>query len=310
MKSPLTSIVKTYYKLSHWGKILLFVLLLLIVVVFFGQFKKKASEGFEIQTPLTIKSGQEVYDDFYVQIYDYLVFNNMKDDYEIGEIINSTHPTSESIILDIGSGTGHHVATLASKGYNVLGIDTSDAMVKKAKENYPQYSFQTGDALRAMQFEPDSFTHILCLYFTIYYMQDKNAFFRNCMRWLKSGGFLILHVVNREEFDPILPPGNPLLLVSPQRYSKERITTTQIKFNDMSYSSKFELEPESNKAFFHEKFKMDDSGQVRKNEHVMYMESDTDIITMAQNAGFIIQGKIDLINCHYEYQYLYILVKP
>jgi SAM-dependent methyltransferase len=307
----LSSIVKTYYKLSYWGKILLFVLLLLIVVVFFKQFKKNNNnEGFDIQNQLTVKSGQEVYDDFYVQIYDYLVFNNMKDDYEIGEIINSTHPTSESIILDIGSGTGHHVATLASKGYNVLGIDTSENMVKKAKENYPQSSFQVGDALKAMQFEPNSFTHILCLYFTIYYMQDKNVFFSNCMRWLKSGGFLILHVVNREEFDPILPPGNPLLLVSPQRYSKERITTTKIKFNDMSYSSKFELESDSNKAFFREKFKMDDSGKIRKNEHVMFMEPETDIITMAQNAGFIVQGKIDLINCHYEYQYLYILVKP
>ncbi len=40
------------------------------------------------------------------------------------------------------------------------------------------------------------------------------------------------------------------------------------------------------------------------------MNSENDIINMAQNSGFLIQGKIDLMNCAYEYQYLYILVKP
>jgi hypothetical protein len=39
------------------------------------------------------------------------------------------------------------------------------------------------------------------------------------------------------------------------------------------------------------------------------METETRILTQAQDAGFIIQGKIDLMNCAYENQYLYILVK-
>ena len=40
------------------------------------------------------------------------------------------------------------------------------------------------------------------------------------------------------------------------------------------------------------------------------MESITDILNLAQNAGFIIQGQIDLVKCAYEYQYLFILQKP
>ena len=40
------------------------------------------------------------------------------------------------------------------------------------------------------------------------------------------------------------------------------------------------------------------------------MNSEDDIVNMAQDAGFIIQGKIDLLDCAYENQYLYILVKP
>ena len=44
------------------------------------------------------------------------------------------------------------------------------------------------------------------------------------MDWLMPGGYLIVHLVDRESFDPILPPGNPLYVVSPQKYAKERIT--------------------------------------------------------------------------------------
>ena len=40
------------------------------------------------------------------------------------------------------------------------------------------------------------------------------------------------------------------------------------------------------------------------------MNTENDIINMAQDAGFLVQGKIDMVNSAYEYQYLYILVKP
>ena len=37
-------------------------------------------------------------------------------------------------ILDIGCGTGRHSIELAKRGYNVTGIDLSDAMLIRAKE--------------------------------------------------------------------------------------------------------------------------------------------------------------------------------
>ena len=79
---------------------------------------------------------------------------------------------------------------------------------------------------------------------------------------------------------------------------------------DRDYVSNFDYQPDQNMAFFREKFVNKETGVVRKNEHHLYMETEDAILTMAQNAGFIVQGKIDLIKCHYEYQYLYILVKP
>jgi len=310
INNPLTSITNLYNKSSNWGKILFFVLLLLLVVAVFKPMQLQGKEGFEQQETFLLKTNDDLYDKFYAEIYDELVFNNLKDDYEVGEIINKTDVTSQSIILDIGSGTGHHVAKLKEQGFNAIGVDKSTSMVEKSKQSFPDYKFLTGDVEVSSLFKPNSFTHILCLYFTIYYMKDKNAFFQNCMNWLTPGGYLVLHLVERDNFDPILPPGNPFLLVSPQRYAKERITQTKLIFNDMEYTSNFSLDNNKNIATFEEKFKNTDTGKVRKNEHTLYMDTDNDILTMAQNNGFIVHGKIDLISVAYEYQYLYILTKP
>lgn len=309
INSSIKSISNIYNKMSNFGKILIFISLFLILIVLFKSINTTNKEGYEQNDSFLFKQDSEIYDDFYADIYDYLVFNNLKNNYEIGEIKNKLEPNSKSVILDVGCGTGHHVDKLSQYGLNVIGIDKSSSMISKAKENYPNYNFVVGDVLDPSKFNNNNFTHIICLYFTIYYFEDKMKFFNNCMEWLFPGGTLIVHLVNRDKFDPILPPGNPLYIVSPQKYSKERITKTKITFNDFVYYSNFELEPEKDIATFHEKFKFN-TGKVRKQEHKLYMNSENDIINMAQDAGFLVQGKVDLVNCAYEYQYLYILVKP
>ena len=309
MQTTIKSLGAAYNKSSLWCKILIFIsLLLLLILVFKGLPSSK--EGFEQRDKFLIKTGPEIYDNFYASIYDYLVFNTLKNDYEIGQIINQSSPSSKSRILDVGCGTGHHVASIGSKGLDVIGIDISPSMIEKAKENFPDYKFKVANALNGSEFESDYFTHILCMYFTIYYFPDKTQFFNNCFNWLMPGGYLIVHLVDRDRFDPILPPGNPLMYVSPQRYAKERITSTKVKFTDFSYSADFKFDNGNNKAYFTEKIKNDGDGKVRKNEHILYMPDVQEIVDEAQASGFIVEGKIDLLQCQYEYQYLYIFVKP
>jgi SAM-dependent methyltransferase len=259
------SIINIYNKLSCFGKILIFMAVLLILIVFFKSFSITKKEGFQQTDNFLFKTGDEVYDNFYASIYDYLVFNNLKNNYEIGSIINSTSPDETSVIVDIGSGTGHHVSNFASKGLNIMGIDISPSMVEEAKSNFPEYNFEVGDAMDASQLKYNSVTHILCLYFTLYYFKDKRQFFDNCMDWLMPGGYLIVHLVDRDRFDPILPPGNPLYIVSPQKYAKERISKTKITFNDFVYDSNFNIDKENEIATFDEKFKFNDV-KVRKKQ--------------------------------------------
>ena len=304
----LKSLTIFYEKLSTFGKILLFIALLLVVIVFFKSITP-LKEGMTVSKDFLFKQGNDVYDDFYVNIYDYLVFSGVKNDYEVGTIINSTTPTEISIIADIGCGTGHHTASLSEKNLKVIGVDISPSMIKKAHDNFPNDNFQVGDALDNGLFKMNSLTHVLCLYFTIYYFKDKRHFFDNVMDWLMPGGFLIVHLVDRETFDPILPPGNPLYIVSPQKYAKERITKTKVIFDDFVYNANFDLDENNNIATFGEKFKFKD-GHTRKQEQKLYMEDTSTIVNMAQDCGFILHGKIDMVKCAYENQYLYIFIKP
>jgi SAM-dependent methyltransferase len=297
-----------YNKLSNFGKILVFIAFLLLAIMFFKSIIP-VKEGMVTSEKFLFKQGDAVYDEFYANIYDYLVFSGIKNDFEIGEIINNTKPSETSIIADIGCGTGHHVRSLNDKHLNVVGIDISPSMIEVAKKNAPDANFRVGDALDNGLFKLNSLTHILCMYFTIYYFKDKRHFFDNAMDWLMPGGYLIVHLVDRESFDPILPPGNPLYVVSPQKYAKERITKTKVTFDDFVYSANFDLDKDNNVASFDEKFKFND-GNVRKQQQKLYMEDTSAIVNIAQECGFIIKEKINLVKCAYENQYLYVFVKP
>ena len=257
----------------------------------------------------SIKYGTDIYDEFYVDIYDDLVFSKMKDDFEISEFIKYTNPTTQSYILDIGSGTGHHVKHLNEYGYKTIGIDSSNAMVTKAKKTYPDMTYIQGDVLETLAFEAGKFTHITCLYFTVYYIKNKRQFFDNCIRWLQPGGFLAIHLVNRDRFDPVIPASSPFSIVSPQHYAKKRITTSKVIFDQFEYKSNFQTNFDENDAGLHETFKFND-GKIRKNEHKFYMEPQMEILAMAKKAGFILHTEIDMLKCQYEDQFIYILQKP
>ena len=303
-------ICKFYAKSTIWTKLLLWIFILFIIAGLINKYKP-VKEGFIQQTEkFILKEDGEIYDDFYVSLYDDLIFSEVKNKYEIGEIISITKPTTESVILDVGSGTGHHVNMLANKGLEVIGLDISPAMIKKAQSKYPKAQFKHGDVLNFMLFPEQSLTHITCLYFTIYYIQDKHRFFQNCFDWLMRGGYLIIHLVNRDKFDPILPAADPLQLVSPQKFSKKRITNSLVKFNAFQYKANFELKKNEDKAIFTETFKDDKTQNVRQNIHHFYMETQKKILSEAKEVGFILLGKIDMIRVQYEYQYIYILQKP
>lgn len=293
---------------SIWYKIV--ILFVIGIIYYLVTNNQVLIEGFEQKEKFTIKENNNIYDTFYANIYDKLVHDDMKNEYEVGTIINLTKPTKSSLLLDIGSGTGNHVAVFNSKNVNAIGLDKSYAMVSYAKNKFPDIEFNVGDANDVMVYPPHTFTHITCLYFTIYYIKDKFSFFRNCYEWLKPGGHLIVHVVDKNKFDPVLNSATSLNNVPMQKSTEERVTKTSLTFNNFKYRANFALDEEKdNNATFEETF-TDNNGKVRKNIHTMFMPSQNVIENLGKEAGFIINGKVDLDAVQYDNQQLILFYKP
>lgn len=289
------SVLDSIKKIPLMGKIALSLSILLIISMI--AFRRKHKEGFMQTSDFIMKEGPSIFDGFYSSIYDAISLNEVKNDFEIEQIINKTSPDNKSIILDIGSGTGHHVGALSSSGLSALGVDISPDMVSVAKDNYPHCNFKVGDATDTLVIQPESVTHVLCLNMTIYYIKDKRRFFQNCFNWLMPGGYLAIHLVNKDRFTPIRSDKN------------NRQLETRTKFDDFEYKGQFEVFP-NDLARYKEIFVDDRSKTVRQNNHTYYLLPQKKILAEAQDCGFISLAQIDLLHAGYDYQYIYILQKP
>lgn len=319
-----------------WATLVVFLAVTIIViwtVNFFYRMHEGSSgnlEGFEQDSRFVLKQNDEVFEDpFYVGIYDELFYKKLYNSYEVGIILNEIHPTSKDVVVQIGSKTGSYTSALQqSCGCNVIGLDSSKAMVEYASKKHPNCTFMRGDPLDFMSFSSEYATAILLLDFTIYYIKDRRTLFYNCYHWLKPGGYLVLHLVNRHMFDPIVPAAKPFTLVSPQSVAKKRITTSDVVFEKFDYKSKFEFHQD--KGDKGDKNNNDDGdgsakandgvtiietmkdrrGNVRKNTRSFRMSGQKIIIGEAKDSGFTMLGQYDLVKSQREYQYIYILYKP
>ena len=313
--------------ISRW-EILTFLFILLMIFCFIKRDLSIHVEGFEQQDKYKVHENDTIYDNFYADIYDELFIQPNKIEAEVDEIIHITGALEGSErdkknfkVCDLGCGRGHHVHELKKKGVmSVVGCDKSDAMLQNARDLYPTCKFIKGDFMKPMLFSEEEYNVLTCFYFTVYYVQDKRAFLRNCYQWLKPEGYLILHLVDRNHFDPVVPGGKPLFIVSPQKFAKDRITNSLVKFRSFQYKSDFTAPPTSKKGSgggtgeknigkFVEKITDDKTGKVRENIHTYYMPTNREMLEIAKEVGFTVTGQVDLVHVLNEYQYLYILKK-
>jgi ubiquinone/menaquinone biosynthesis C-methylase UbiE len=323
--SATTQIIKEISSTSLYGEksvilimsVIIFGIILLLISL--ANRNKPHYEGFTQMEPLVVKEGTDVYDGFYAPIYPQIMDDSTRCHFEIKEILNNTKNKSNIFnVLDVGCGDGEHLEAFSiqmkDKPFQYTCLDISPHMLNLCKKKkIKSASYVEGDALDGSLFDYNHFSHIFVLYFSLYNIEDKRTFFENANRWLQHGGHLVIHLVNREKFDPIVNPANPFYVISPQKYAKQRIMESSVKFDDFDYKAKFEVSNtpcgEKGKiAYFNETMK-DHSGHVRKNKHILYMETQQEILNMAKYAGFSMVGKIDMAGCGYDYQYLYVLNK-
>ena len=281
--------------------ILLFLIILSCFLVYFLYLKKytRKTEGFTQNSPFIIKRNQNIYDEFTSEIYDKIYNPTPNVQYIFNTVEKLTQSdTNNSVLLDIGSGTGELVYYINSKGYkNVFGIENSPSMVEISLKKNTNLNIIQGDITVPMTFDKNTFSHIFMTDNTIYHFKDKVSLFRNIYYWLRPNSYMIIELVDREQFDAIPPSGKPLLLETPQTYSKERITNTEIDFHKFKYNSSYDFSKmtDSDTVVLTEKFTDVASGNVRKNELNLYMESIDIIVYTAQYCGFIVKGQFNLL---------------
>ena len=247
-------------------------------------------EGFIQKETFLLKTDQDTYDEFYSSVYD-AIFIPLPRIEKVTTIIQKTEPYKEnSKFLDIGSGTGMLVNTLAKEGYDVFGIDASEYMIDYAENKYLLSTFIRGDVRVPMQFESNIFTHVCCVDFTIYLFSDKSEIFRNIYNWVTNGGYLILHLVDPDTFDTIIPAGKPFDDVYKYIPNHKRILETSVEFEDFHYKSKYIMESHKQwkqiETFIDKKTK-----HVRQNERNLFMDTIENILFLAEKNRF---KKIDL----------------
>ena len=304
MFQKIYSIFSSNHFNSRILQFLIILALIFIILHVYNNYRSSKLEGFSQSNSYSLKEDNQIYDDFYTQIYDDLMLPETISQYTVSKIIEMTEPSQQySVFLDIGSGTGHTVNSLRKKGYQAHGIDQSKAMVGFSQTKFPDISVKCGNVENPITYDRGTFTHILCTEKTIYEFEDKSIFFQNCYFWLQQNGYLILHLVERNNFNTIIPAGKPNMLDDPQKYSENRITDTLIDFFHFQYKSSYDFSKE-NKVIHKERFTDTKTNAVRENEKTLYIEPINTILLLANKYGFLTKGKINIYNKDGEYLYI------
>ena len=275
-------------------------------------------EGFEDGAVVKWLENDTLYDSFYAKLYDQLTQGAPRTQAEVGLVLNEWSKRGDDLgsfrVLDAGCGTG--IATCAFAKMNVkkvVGLDRSSAMLEHARsvvlpattltpEQRNSLEWREKDLIDSTACGGGEFTHACLLYFTVYYFKDKETLFRNLHLWVQPGGKLVVHVVNKHKFDPMLDSASPWVGgLSLQKYSKERVVKSEVTFDKFKYSGEFLLtDPE---AEFRETFRFGD-GKIRRQKHNFLMEDIQTIVGYAKVAGWEYLGSTDLLKIQNEYNYL------
>ena len=141
-------------------------------------------------------------------------------------------------ILDAGCGTGLRIPEIrtAFQPESITGIDTSTAMLDRARESISNAFFSNGDLLN-LQFENETFDAVIATW-VVETMADPRRAIEECLRVLKRGGILAYSYVNL----PVhFKPGDQfyssaLHVIDEATQNLEFLGDKQIRFDDSEFA--------------------------------------------------------------------------
>ena len=274
--------------------------------------ESKNKEGFTQSQTYVCKSNDsdELYDGFYSEKYDTLYETDKYSEDDFMNLLTYTnHSSHDSTFLDIGCGTGSLLKRLENNQYHAFGIDKSRAMVEEAQSRLFSAEVIQDDVLRdAMLYDNGSFSHIVCTHFTLYEIENKKKLFRHCFHWLRSGGYLIVHVIEPENFNMMTPHSDLYEQSYIQNKSEERIVNTVIETPEYTFKTSYIFGNPFDTMTQIETFEQ--NMKVRRNEKPLYMISKEDVLHLARENGFQVYAEAKYSKIKDEHQSLIIFIKP
>lgn len=104
-------------------------------------------------------------------------------------------------LLDLCCGPARHACELAGRGYRVVGVDASEAVILRARSLCPEAEFRVCD-MRALEAPAGSFDAAVNLWHSFGYFDDATnaAIVRRVHNVLRPGGRAIFDIYNRDHF--------------------------------------------------------------------------------------------------------------
>jgi len=194
--------------MNKWIIFLLVIVSLFLILFIYSAYQYyNLKEDFD--NPLDVKTDK--IDKLYAKLFD-KVFNEkalyLEESKQIIEFVK-THPVKskkkdEQLILDAGTGTGKHFQYLSAGSLKLIGLERSESMIDIFKIRNPIGKVLVGDMRNENLFNGEQFSYILCLKETLYHnsIKEWDTILSNFYFWLKPGGYLIIHIFDRNKLDP------------------------------------------------------------------------------------------------------------
>jgi SAM-dependent methyltransferase len=283
---------------------LLFILILLVFLILMGAGGGLYIENFSSgKDTLVTDAYTEIEAKLYERVFNSIDRFNM--DYDMIKKLTLSNYKKDIAILDAGCGVGQHYNLLYKDYKNTIGVDKSENMLKRAKIKTPTGNYILGDLANENLFMPGKFSHILCLYDTLYHNNSETEMqliLSNLYYWLKKDGIVCLHIIDVDKIDP--GPREFTQYYHDDKNRKHAITY----FDKFTHDAYWEKSNKNNLVIYNQKYLLENGNKLVKG-YKFYIPPKNDIIKMVQDANFKIIDIVELKNAGIDDIDLYILKK-
>lgn len=122
------------------------------------------------------------------QIYDVSRAANLE---TVEILVKLIQASSDSLLLDLGCGTGNYTTALQQIAKNVIGIDLSKGMIEQARAKYPAIQFIHGD-ITSLPFDSEIFDGAFSIQ-VLHHIKKKEILLNEAHRVLRKGAYIAIH---------------------------------------------------------------------------------------------------------------------